>query len=102
VLLVLGGRRLHQQLAAHAEVADDRVAGVEREPEVLAAAGHVEDRAAGQHGDEMRVAGQMAADRAGVVHLDGRDGPAGHPLGQALPDGLDLGQLGHGVSSYKV
>ena len=30
--------RLHQQLAGHAEVADDRVAGVERQPQVFAAA----------------------------------------------------------------
>ena len=46
VRLVRGLRRLHEQLAAHAEVRDERRApAVQREPEVLAATGRGLDRA---------------------------------------------------------
>jgi hypothetical protein len=86
--------RLDQELAAHAQVADDRVTGIQQQPQVFAAAGDIEDGAPGQHRDEVGVAGQVAADRAGVVHLDRRDGATGHPLGQPLPDGLHLGEFG--------
>ena len=74
---------------------EDRVAGVERQPQVLAAPVHVEDLPPGQYRGEVHRAGQVPADRAGVVHLDGRDGAAGDPAGEAGPDGLDFGQLRH-------
>jgi hypothetical protein len=76
-------------------VGDDRVAGVEREPEVLAAPADVEDLAVGEDGGEVLGAGQVAADGAGVVYLDGVDGPAGDPAGQALAYRLDLGKFWH-------
>ena len=45
---------------------------------------------------EVGGAGEVAADRARVQHLDVGDGAADDVAGEAAPDDLDLGQLGHG------
>ena len=72
VPLVGRAGRLDQHLAAHAEVAEQGVAVVERQPEVLAAAAGGLDPAAGQRGGEAGRAARVAAYRAGVQHLDAR------------------------------
>ena len=96
VALVGGSALLHQQLAAHPEVAEEGVAVVEREPEVLAAAQGALEPATGQRGGEAGRAAQVAAYRTGVQDGDRLDGAADDVAGQAVADGLDLGQLGHG------
>src|SRR5262249_55334686 len=97
-----GPRGLAAQLPGHAEVGDDRVAGVEREPEVLAAPADIEDLAVRQDGREMRLTGQVAADRAGVGVLDGVNGAAGDPAGQALAYRLDLGKFRHQMLNFQT
>src|SRR5436305_5550910 len=89
----LGG--LAEELSRHSEVGHDRVPGVQREPQVLAAAADVQDLPLGQYGGEVPLAGQVPADRAGVVYLGGGDGTTDEPPGQALAYRLDLGKLGH-------
>ena len=71
---LVGRRRgaLDQHLAAHAEVAEQGVAVVERQPEVLAAAAGGVDPAAGQRGGEAVGPARVAAYRARVQHLDAR------------------------------
>ena len=64
--------RLDQDLAAHAEVAEQRVAVVERQPEVLAAAAGRLDPAAGQRRGEAGRAARVTAHRTRVQHLDAR------------------------------
>src|SRR5262249_40999712 len=91
VLLVRRVRWLQQHLARHTEVADDRGAVVERQPEVLATAADPGDGTAGERPDEVRRAGQGAAHGTEGGHLDRFGLPAGDPALQALPDGLDLG-----------
>jgi hypothetical protein len=92
---------LDEQLAAHAEVRDQRPVGRaavglgHRQPQVLAAAMGGGEGAAGERADEVLGALEVAAHRPRVVHLDGGDGAAGDPAVQAAPDDLDLGQLGH-------
>ncbi|GAB3871983.1 hypothetical protein GCM10027610_136640 [Dactylosporangium cerinum] len=87
--------RLHEQLAGHPEVTDEGVLVVEREPQVLAAALDGTDEPAGEDVGEVDGAGQVAADRPRVQHLDGRDAPAGDPFVESAADGLDLGKLRH-------
>ena len=93
---------LDEQLTAHAQVGDQRrpagraVGLGHRQPQVLAAPVRGGERAAGQGGDEVVGALEVAADGARVVHLDRGDGAAGDPLLQAAADDLDLGQFGHG------
>ena len=80
----------------HAEVADDRVAGVQREPQVLAAPADVGDRS----GRPARRRSRPRRRRAGAPPAGAAPRPsamraAGDPAGEPLPDGLDLGQLRH-------
>ena len=56
------------ELAAHAEVAEQRVAAVERQPEVLAASAGGHDPAAGERGGEAGRAARVPAYRARVQH----------------------------------
>ena len=86
VPLVGGAGGLHEHLAAHAEVAEQGVAVVERQPEVLAAPAGGLDPAAGQGGGEAGGPARVAADRARVQHLD---------LGQPGADDVAL-QAGDG------
>ena len=71
-------RLLDEQLAAHAQVGDQGAAGGgavglgQRQPQVLAAAVGVGERAPGQRGDEVLGALEVPADGARVVDLDGR------------------------------
>ena len=95
--------RLHQQLAAHAEVADEqrRRRPSSGEPQVLAAAA-ARRRPCGRSGAAAKSAG------AGEVPADGarvrapRRRRSVRPTtqrSQAAPDDLDLGQLGHAASA---
>src|SRR5690606_34986504 len=88
-------RRHHQQLTAHAEVADQDVRRVQRQPEVLAAPADGLYPATGEPGHQVGGAGDVAAHRAGMEGLDGGERAAVDPAVEALPDDLDLGQLGH-------
>ena len=87
-----GGRRLHEQLAAHAEVGQEGVAVVERQPQVLAAAPGLLDAPAGQPGREVVGAGGVAPYRTGMQYVDRGDGAADHVGLEAEADDLDLGQ----------
>ena len=87
-----------QELAAHAEVAEQCVAVVEGQPEVLAPATGVLDAPAGQRGREPSRTARVAAYGTGVQHLDRGDDGAEHVAGQPGADHLDLGQLRHGDS----
>ncbi len=77
-------------------MAEHGVAGVEREPEVLAAAAGGEHPAAGEPVREVGGPGGVPAHRARVQHLDPLDRPADDVRVQAAADHLDLGKLGHG------
>jgi hypothetical protein len=98
VLLVRRVGALDEQLPAHAEVGGDGLAGVQRQPQVLAAALRRGDRPAHDPPGEVRGTGLVPPDRPGVVHLDRVDGPAGHPPREAVADDLDLGELGHAAT----
>jgi hypothetical protein len=100
--VLLGGRlvRLDQELAAHAEVGEDRLTGVlQGQPQVLAAAAGRADAVALQAVGEVVGAGDVPAHGARVQDLGVGDGAVGDPALQAAPDDLDLGQLGHGIPS---
>ena len=87
--------RLHQHLAAHAEVAEQGVAAVEGEPEVLPASVGSGERAPGQAGGEVGRTAGVAAYRTGVQDLDGDDRAAQDVGLEAGADDLDLGKLRH-------
>ena len=74
VPLVGCARVLEQHLAAHPEVAEQRVVVVEGEPQVLAAAPGGLDPAPHESGDEARRAARVAAHRPRMQHLDRADG----------------------------
>jgi hypothetical protein len=86
-------RRYDEQLPAHPEVTDERVAGVERQPQVLAAAQRRVDTPAGEQVDEVALPGQVTADRARVRHGDRGDPAPDDAAGETEADDLDLGQL---------
>ena len=98
----LAGRQ-HQQLAAHAEMAEQRRAaglpgdagGGQRQPQVLAAPARAQHGPAEQPRDHVVRAGEVPAGGARVQHLRGGHRPAGDPPVQAAADDLDLGQLRH-------
>ena len=79
----------------HPEVAEQRVAVVERQPEVLAAPAGRLDPAAGQRGGEAGRAARVAPHRARVQDVDPGDRRAEHVPLEAGADDLDLGELGH-------
>ena len=85
--------RDEQELAAHPQVHHQRVAGVERAEQVLAAPAGGEDRRAGEAVDQL--AGRRAPDRPFAADVDGEDLPADDPLLEPSADGLDLRQLRH-------
>ena len=87
--------RYDEQLTAHPEVPGEGVAGVQRQPEVLAAAAGAEHGAPDQHVGEVLRAGQVPTYRPGVMDLDAGDRAAGDACLQAEADDLDLGQLRH-------
>ncbi len=77
---------------------DDRVAVVERQPQVFAAPPGADDRPAGERLHEVLVTRDVPPDRALVQHLHRRDPPTDGVCVQALPDRLDLGKLGHQIA----
>jgi hypothetical protein len=98
VLLVGCCVRLDEQLAAHAEVGQDRLVRVlQGQPEVLPAAARGADAAALEAVREVIGTGEVTADRARVQHLGLGDRTVGDPPREAPPYDLDLGQLGHGA-----
>jgi hypothetical protein len=86
---------LDEELPAHAEVGQEGVGVVQRQPEVLAAAAHPGHDPARGGGCEVRRSGQVPADRARVEDLDGVDAVTHDVLRQTSAYDLDLGQLGH-------
>src|SRR5690606_15913977 len=102
VLLVGRGVRLDEELSAHAQVGQDRLAGVlEGQPQVLAAAARGADAVALEAVREVVGACEVAAHGARMEHLSVCDGPVGDPPLESAPYDLDLGQFGH-VSSPPV
>jgi hypothetical protein len=91
VELVGGAGRPDQELAAHAQVAEQGVAGVERQPEVLAAPPGGVDPAAGEPIGEVGGPRQVPPDRTRVPYLDRVDAMSDGELLQAATDDLDLG-----------
>jgi len=72
-------------------VSEDRVTGVQCEPEVLAPAAGGGQGAPGEPADHVGGPGQVPAHGPQVQHLGGRDLAPDHVLGQATADDLDLG-----------
>ena len=111
VLLVRPARGGDEHLAAHPEVREHRVGAlgsaascagsvtVQLQPQVLAPAPRRGDRAPDQPCREVVAALEVAAHRARVGDVDVRDRAVDDVVGQAPPDDLDLGQLGHGRSA---
>ena len=95
VPLLRAVRRLHQDLARHPEVAEQRVAVVERQPEVLAAPAGRLDPPPGQRLGEAGRAARVAPHRARVQHVHPGDRRAEHVPLEPGADDLDLGELGH-------
>jgi hypothetical protein len=95
VLLVGCAFRLDQQLAAHAEMGEQRDVRVrlvgQLEPQVLAPALGRGDRAPGEPAGEVGRAEQVPPDRPRVEHPDGRDRAAGDMPIEACAHHLDLG-----------
>jgi len=87
-----------QELSAHAQVRDQRVGGVEREPQVLAASAGPQHRPAGEPGGKVDASCRVPPNRARVQDRDPVDRAPDDPPLQAPADDLDLGQLGHYVS----
>ena len=99
VSLVGGISRLHQQLPAHAEVGQQRVAAVEREPEELAPASGVGDHSPLEHSGEVGSAAEVTSHRSRVQDLH-RLQAAPHDVAlEAAAHHLDLGELRHLASS---
>ena len=92
-VLRLAVAAIDAELAAHAEMAQHGVSSVQGEPEVLAAATHVVDSAAGEAGGEVVRPGGMPADGPRMKHVDRGDGAAHEVLGESTTDDLDLGEL---------
>ena len=93
----LGGGvgRLDEELTAHAEVSEQCVAVVERQPEVLAPPAGALDPATGQRGGEALRPARVAAHGPRVQYLDAGDGAAHCVPLEAHAHHFDLGQLGH-------
>lgn len=71
MFLVGGILRLYEQLAAHAEVAQQRAGRiVQRHPEVFAAPHGRTEAGTAQPGREVHTAREMATDGTRVQHLD--------------------------------
>ena len=96
VELVRRGGGLHQELAGHAEVGQQRVLVVERQPQELAAAPRRGQGSAAKPLGEVDGAGDVAADRAGCEDVDIDDLGVEDVAFEALSDDLNLGELGHG------
>src|SRR5690606_27456294 len=92
----------HQHLPGHAEMAEDGVAGVQREPEVLPAPPHRGDGAAGERGGEVGPACGVAPYGAGVQHVDRLDLSPDHPLGKAQDRKSTRLHSSHVKNSYAV
>jgi hypothetical protein len=84
-----------QELAAHPQVREQRLAVVEGEPEVLAAPFGAQERAACHRGGEPVWSRKVAAHRPRVHDLGRGDRAAHDVLLNPGADGLDLGQFWH-------
>ena len=91
------GGGAHEQLAAHAQVRDQRRAVVERQPQELAAPHRRHERPALQAPDEGPGSPGLPAQRPGVEDLHPLDAPPQDVTGQPGPHRLDLRQLRHGA-----
>jgi hypothetical protein len=80
-----------QQLTAHPQVGEERLVVVDNEPEVLPASFRALEGTAGQGRGKAIGAGEMAAHRSRVQHLDVGDRAPDDVLVKTRADGLDLG-----------
>jgi len=87
--------RREPELSRHAEVRDDRIAVVQRQPQVFAASADIGHRTARERVHKVDGTRGVPPDGAWVQHLDRLDRPADGPREQAVADGLHLGQFGH-------
>jgi len=102
-MIVLAGRVSignHGQVARHAQMDDEHVAGVEQNQDVLAATANFHDRLTGQpRGQRVRVGGRQRA-----RPTDGRAGKL--PPDQLRPQlagyGFDFGKFRHDSSKIKA
>ena len=96
---VIGPRRTavaHQDPPTHPEVDHQRIAGVERADDVLAAAPDRGDGCAGEAVDQRLT--RRAPNRSFATDLDPVDTTPDDERHHAPTNGLDLGELGHGYS----
>jgi len=80
-----------QQLAAHPQVGEERLVVVDNEPEVFPASFRAPERTARQGRRKAIGAGEMAAHRPRVQHLDTGDRTAHDVAVKTRTYGLDLG-----------
>ena len=83
------------QLAAHAQVDEQRRLVVERQPQELAPPAGARDRAVDQASGELPLPARLAAHRAVAQHPRTSDAPASDVRIEAQADGLDLGEFRH-------
>jgi len=95
VALVRHRRGVHEELTAHPEVAQECVAGVEGEPEVLPAAPRGGHAGALECLGEVVGTGEVTTHRTGMEDLDLVDAMADQVAFHPAAHDLDLGQLGH-------
>jgi hypothetical protein len=76
-------------------VAEDRVAAVEGQPEVLPTPARRDHPAAGGERGEVVGTGKVPAHRSGMEYVDPLDDAAHDVALEATTDDLDLGELGH-------
>ena len=93
---------LDEQLATHAEMSEDRVTAVEREPQVLAAPARCLDPPPDEQSREVVCSGNVTADGARMSDRDVGDAPTHDPALEAAPDDLDLGKLRHQLAGGPV
>ena len=87
--------RLHEQLAAHAQMCENGVTAVERKPQVLATPPRCLDPPPHEQSREVVCSGNVTTDSARVSDRDVGNAPSHDPALQAPPDDLDLGELRH-------
>lgn len=86
----LGGGGVHPELAAHPEVRQDRIAVLQRQPQVLAAPARLAEAASGQGGGKVLGPGSVTPNRTRMEDAHGVHPTARDDGRETAPDGLDL------------
>src|SRR3954469_19166458 len=87
--------RYDEQLPAHAEMSEDCVAGVQWQPQVLAATTGTVDAPSFEDRAEVFRSCEVASYGARVRHDDGLDASAADSLFESATHDFDFGQLRH-------